>query len=223
VVDAVEVVVVEVAVELPLQAGVAGMEVAGEGGSPALVEDRLVERFDVPVRLRAAGVDMRDRCAEPLDRGVEALAAKLVAVVGEGAFQPPAGGLQLAGDTTREQGCLRRGRVALLADDELGPGIGGVEIDRRQLPDRTRGPTQAAEVEAVDADQLAGMVDLDVRLRGGLARRLVGRPVAGDQREPLGARVEPVPAAPTSGRAGSARASVCNDRSPRRNSVRERL
>ena len=158
-VHTVEVVVVEVAVELPLQAGVAGVEVAGEGGSPTLVEDRLVERFDVPVRLRAAGVDVRDRCAEPLDRGVEALAAKLVAVVGEEAFQPPARGLQLASDTTRERRCLRRRRVALLADDELGPGKGGVDIDRSQLPDRTRSPPQAAEVEAVDADQLAGTVD----------------------------------------------------------------
>ena len=57
--------------------------------------------------------------AQQLDRGVEALAAKLVAVVGEHAFQPPAGGLQLAGDTTRERRCLGRGRVALLANHEL--------------------------------------------------------------------------------------------------------
>jgi len=49
-------------------------------------------------------------------------------------------------------------------------------------------------VETVDPDQFAGPVDLDVRLRPRLARRLVGGAVAGDQREPLGARVEPVPA-----------------------------
>jgi hypothetical protein len=51
VVDAVVVVEAEIGVELSLEAAVAGVEVASEGGSPALVEDRLVERLDVPVGL----------------------------------------------------------------------------------------------------------------------------------------------------------------------------
>src|SRR5438034_149084 len=111
VVDAVGVVVGEVAVQLPFEAAVAGVEVAGEGGSPAFLEDRLVQRFDVAVGLRAAGVDVRDLRAEPRDRLVEALTAKLVAVVGEHAFEPPAGGLQLAGDAARELRGLRAARV----------------------------------------------------------------------------------------------------------------
>jgi hypothetical protein len=45
VVYAVVVVEREVGVELSSQAGVAGVEVARERGAPALVEDRLVERF----------------------------------------------------------------------------------------------------------------------------------------------------------------------------------
>src|SRR5439155_20275764 len=97
VVDAVEVVVGEVAVEFSLEAGVARVEVASEGGPPALLEDCLVERLDVAVGLRAAGVDGGDLGPDPRDRGVEALAAKLVAVVGEHALEPPASGLQLAG------------------------------------------------------------------------------------------------------------------------------
>jgi hypothetical protein len=56
--------------------------VAGEGGPPALVEDRLVQRFDVAVCLRSAGVGVGDAGAVPFGRLVEALAAVLVAVVG---------------------------------------------------------------------------------------------------------------------------------------------
>ena len=57
VVDAVVVVEVQVGVELAPEAGVAGVDVAGEGGPPALVEDRGVERFDIAVGLRASRVD----------------------------------------------------------------------------------------------------------------------------------------------------------------------
>jgi hypothetical protein len=46
VVDAVEVVVAEVAVELSAECAVARVEVASERGSPALVEDRFVHGFD---------------------------------------------------------------------------------------------------------------------------------------------------------------------------------
>ena len=74
VVDAVEVVVDEVTVELAAERAVAGVEVAGEGGSPALVEDRLLQRLDVAVGLRSAGVDVGDAGAEPFDRLMETLA-----------------------------------------------------------------------------------------------------------------------------------------------------
>jgi hypothetical protein len=52
---------------------------------------------------------------------------------------------------------------------------------------------QSADEEAVDTDQLAGSLGLDVTLRLRLARRLVGGAVASDKREPLRARVEPMP------------------------------
>ncbi len=81
-VGAVEVVVAEVARELAAERAVAGVEVTGEGGPPALVEDRLLQRLDVAVGLRPAGVDVGDAGAETLDGLVEALAPELVAVVG---------------------------------------------------------------------------------------------------------------------------------------------
>ena len=82
-----------------------------------------MQRFDVAVCLRSAGVDVGDAGAEPFGRLVEALAAVLVAVVGEHALEPPARPLELPGDAAGELGGLGAGWVALLADDELGPGI----------------------------------------------------------------------------------------------------
>src|SRR5262245_21828651 len=79
------------------------------------------------------------------------------------------------------------------AADELGPGEGGGDVDRGQLPDRTLGAGEAANEEAVDPDQLAGSLSPDVAPWLRLARRPVGRRVAGDQRQPPRARVEPVP------------------------------
>ena len=56
-VDTVVVVVGEVGLELAAEAAEAGEEVACKRGSPAFVEDRLVECFDVAVGLWAAGAD----------------------------------------------------------------------------------------------------------------------------------------------------------------------
>jgi len=78
-VGAVGVVETQVGLEFSLQAAVAGREVASEGGTPALIEDRLVQRLDVPVGLRAPGVDAAVASAEALDRRGEVLAAELVA------------------------------------------------------------------------------------------------------------------------------------------------
>jgi hypothetical protein len=82
----------EVALKLALEAGVAGIEVAREGGSPAFFEDRLVQCFDAAVGLRASGVDVGGACLETLDRCGEDWALELVAVVGEDALELPAGG-----------------------------------------------------------------------------------------------------------------------------------
>ena len=80
VVDAVVVVIGEVGVELAAKAAEGGVEVAGEGGAPALVEDRLVERFDVAVGLGAPGVDAAVAGLQARGRGGE-VALELVAVV----------------------------------------------------------------------------------------------------------------------------------------------
>src|SRR5207247_937887 len=168
--------------------------VAGKDGAPALFEDQPLQRLDMAVGLWAAGLDVGDAGLERGDRLLEGPAAKLVAVVAEDALELPAGLLKLAGDTAGELGGLAGVRVVAAADDQLGPGVGGVAVDRGQLPNGTVGALQPPDVEAVEADQLARPLDLDVRLRSRLARRLVGRPVAGNEREPLGARVQPVPA-----------------------------
>jgi len=94
-VNAVVVVEGEVGVEFAPEAGVARVEVARERWSSALVEDRLVKRFDVAVGLRSAGVDAAMARAEPLERSVERQPAELVAVVCEHALELPAGGLEL--------------------------------------------------------------------------------------------------------------------------------
>jgi hypothetical protein len=51
---------------------------------------------------------------------------------------------------------------------------------------------QAPDGEAVDADQLAGALDIDVAVGDEITGRLVGRGVAGDQPEALGAGVQAV-------------------------------
>src|SRR5712691_8013739 len=69
------------------------------------------------------------------------------------------------------------------------------EIDRGVLPDPPGRPRQTADVEAVEADELAGVVDRDVALRRRhqrLRSRRTG--VAGDQAEPGEAPVEAVAA-----------------------------
>src|SRR4029453_11304938 len=71
VVDAVEVVVVDVLVEVAFEPGEADVEVAGEGGSPAFLEDQPVQRFDVAVCLWPAGADQRVPGAELGEGGAE--------------------------------------------------------------------------------------------------------------------------------------------------------
>jgi hypothetical protein len=67
VVDALGVVVVGVAVEIALETGEAEVEVAGEGGAPALLEREPVEGFDGAVGLWPAGADQGVAGAELVD------------------------------------------------------------------------------------------------------------------------------------------------------------
>ena len=121
------------------------------------------------------------RAPSELERLAKGLRAVLAAVVGEHALQPPARGLQLGRDAAGELGGLLAGRVAARAADELGPGIRGVDVDRGQLPDGALRPGEPADEEGVHAHELAWTLGLDVALGLGLARRLVGSGVAGDE------------------------------------------
>ena len=133
---------------------------------------------------------MGDAVGESLAEGA---AAELAAVIGEHALEPPAGGLELAGNAAGERRGLRERRPRGPTDDQVGPGVRAVAVDGGDLPDRAGGSVQAADEEAVHAHELAGSLRLDVRLRLRLAGRLGGRAVAGDQGQSLPAGVEPVP------------------------------
>ena len=153
-----------------------------------------MQRFDVAVGLGAAGVDAAVAGAEPLDRVAEAQPRNSLPLSESTRSRRQPACLELARDAAGELAGLRGGGVVVGADDELGPGERGVDVDRGELPDRALGAAQASDVEAVDPDQLARPVDVDVLLGTGVARRLVGRGVAGDQPQPLGAGVQPVAA-----------------------------
>src|SRR5207244_7971375 len=105
---------------------------------------------------------------------------------------PPAGGGELGADAAGELRGLGAGRGAPRTTDELGPGEGGRDVDRGQLPDRALRARQAADEEAIEANQLPRTLRLDMPLplRPG---RLVGRRIARDERQPLRTRVETVP------------------------------
>jgi len=193
VVDAVVVVEAQVGVELAFQAAQARLHVAGEGRTPALVEDRLVQRLDVAVGLRAPGMDAGVLGAQALHCRGE-LALELVAVVREEALQAPACGLEVSRYPASQLGCLLRARIALLGDHQLRPAEGRGDVDRGELPDLALGAPQAADVEAVDPDQLAGPGDVDVALWARIARWLIGSGVTGNQPQALGAGVEAVAA-----------------------------
>jgi hypothetical protein len=55
----------------------------------------------------------------------------------------------------------------LFADDQLGPSVGGSDIDRGELPDRALGLAEPPDVETVDPDQLAWPLNVNVLLSPG--------------------------------------------------------
>ena len=188
---AVEVVFVEVVSEVAAQAGEADLQVPGERGPPAFLEDRAVQAFDVSVGLGPSGADLAVADASGQSAG-EGLAPELVAVVGEHALKLPARGLEFCCDSAGQGGGVLDGRPGRGADGQIGPRVAGVGVDRGDLPDRAAGAVQPPDKETVQADQLARPAGVDVRLGVGLARRLLGRAVPGHQRQPLGARVQAV-------------------------------
>src|SRR4051794_10637144 len=61
--------------------------------------------------------------------------AKGSGVVVRHPLEPPAGRFELARDAARESAGLCRARIVVGTDDQFGPGVGGVDIDRGELPD----------------------------------------------------------------------------------------
>ena len=116
------------------------------------------------------------RSGTPLRRGYSSAAAL------ESRREPQsldrACGLKLAGDPPRKGRDLARGGLPLGADDELRPPERGVGVAGGELPDRSLAAVQAPDEEAVEPDQVARPGRLDVRLRFGLARGFIGRPVS---------------------------------------------
>jgi hypothetical protein len=135
----IEVVVVEVFVEVALQGGRLRHERAGEGGPPALLQDRQLEALDAAVRVRPARLDEALVGLELLDGVSELARAELGAIVGRGLAQLPAGRLQLAGDAVEQLAGVARARVAL-GGAKLRPAEGGGDVDRGVLPDGALGP-----------------------------------------------------------------------------------
>ncbi len=123
-----------------------------------------MQGLDVPVGLRATGVDAAVVDAEALEGGLEVAASELAAVIREDALEPPAGRRELRGDAASQARGLLAGGLAPGAADEVGPRIGRADVDRRQLPDRPLRALEAADEEAVHADELAGAIGLDVAL-----------------------------------------------------------
>jgi hypothetical protein len=171
VVGVVEGVDLEVGARLAAQAAEAWVEVARERGAPALVEDRLVQRLDVVVGLRAArgdagvaGVELGGGCRELVLNSLPfSLSRRLSAQ-----------SASLSSATTWRAKALVWNAVGLPflaiassahANDEQ-TSIAG------QLPDRALGALQTPDVEAVDADRFTWALDVNVRSepgsRGGL-------------------------------------------------------
>src|SRR5207247_3210589 len=172
-VGALGVVVAQVVGEVAAQSLEADLQVAGEGGPPAFVEDRLVKRLDGAVGLWTAGADACRSSAQALDGLLEA-AAKLAAVIRQRPLEPPVGRTELLGHPAGKFRRLGRVRLPVFAADDVGPSVGGADVDRGQLPDGLLHVVEAADEEAVEADQLAWPLRLDVLLDGRRTGRLIG-------------------------------------------------
>ena len=124
----------EVFVEVALQAVKLGDEGAGEGGPPALLEDRQLDALDAAVGGRPAGPDEALAGAELVD-GVAELARSGTRSrcrwPTSRSFEPAA---LSSGDAVQQLARVAGPGVALRGP-QLGPGVGGGDVDRRVLPD----------------------------------------------------------------------------------------
>jgi hypothetical protein len=99
----------QVVVEMAFEARVADLQEPRERGAPALLEDRAVQPFDVPVGLWSAGADLgvRDTIGQSFGEGA---ASELVAVVAEHPLKLPARLLEVFGDAPGERRRVLDGR-----------------------------------------------------------------------------------------------------------------
>ena len=128
----------------------------------------------MPVGLRSAGADAGCGGRRACRACARSARAELVAVVGEHAVEVPAGVAQLAGDAAQPSGrSARRSGPAPWQRTSSAQAKRAVGVDRGELPDGAVGAVQTADVEAVDPDQLAGLVVSTCGSGCGFARRLV--------------------------------------------------
>jgi len=145
----------------------------------------------VAVAGRASGADASVLGVVVFGGGAEVGAAKLRAVVADDALELPARLGELVGDVVQQRCAVTPARVAL-GGVQLRPRVAGGDVDGGVLPDRALGALKPADEKAVDTDLFARSLGVDVtRRRGRRGDALVGVAVAGDERQALGARVEP--------------------------------
>src|SRR5215213_5934383 len=96
------------------------------------------------------------RVSRAVSVSVKRVGAVLVAVVDDDSFEPPPALAQFVGDAAGEAAGVRAGGLRDLAHDEVGPGVAGVRVDSRDLPDGAVRAAQTPDEEAVHADQLVG-------------------------------------------------------------------
>ena len=145
------------ALEGAIHGGAGGEVSTPEGDPPVFMEDSALESLDEAVgpavtRLGARMADAQLR-ADSVEESLE-----LAAAVGEHALELPSGlPVGRKQDPLEESGTVD----GLHRRDDLGEGEGASRITGRDLPERAHA-LELADVEAVQADQIAGKVGLDV-------------------------------------------------------------
>src|SRR5437899_3452938 len=184
--------VAQVALEVPAERGEVWHERAREGRTPALFEDRALRPLDAAVALRTPGGNEPLRGAQVADRLAEARMDELVAVVGGHRAQPPARRLKFRRGAAQDRHAVVVSRVGR-GDVQLRPEESRDDVGRRVLPGFAFGPGEAADMETVELQHIAGPIGGDVALLGERPLRLGWRGVPGDQRPTLPSRLQPGP------------------------------
>jgi len=160
-----EVVVAQVGSQVPSQGRVFGHQRHREGRPPALLQDGSLNPLNSAIGLWSPGSDEALLDAECGDRLPEVEGTELGAVVGGDGLELPAGRRELLGDSPGEGGGELSAGVEVGAVN-LGPDEGAGNVDGGVLPDPALGAAQAADVEAVELDQIARLFSFEVAIDG---------------------------------------------------------